>query len=226
MKYSKRLIISFLVTILLALGLVACGPNEGAVSDIISVVSPILPPTAVVDVVDPVQPTTVNQDALTLFAQNCAACHGPIGAGTTVAPPLNSAELRARLNDDAIRATITNGRPGTAMPVWANMLSPAQIDILVDLIRYWPELDDAALVKLQEEAGTAVGPNGMGSGMMGMGMMDWGMMNGHMGWQAVVPPVTPYPGQNPAWEHHGMNGNNGSWQGDGCCGRGMIRPGN
>ena len=76
----------------------------------------------------------------------------------------------------------------------------------------------------EEEAATAVGSNG--SGMMGLGMMGPGIMNGHMDWQDAGPPVTPYPGQNSTWGHQGMNGNNGSWQGDGCCGWGMMRPGN
>jgi len=224
MKYNKQLIVGFLVTILMALALVACGSSDDRLNVATAFTAPPLPTAATVNVVNTTPLNPADHDTLTLFAQNCAACHGPTGAGTTIAPPLNSAELRARLDDDAIRTTISNGRPGTAMPVWGNTLSPAQIDTLVDLIRHWPEMDNAALVQLQEEAATAVGSNG--SGMMGMGMMGPGIMNGHMDWQDAGPPVTPYPGQNSTWGHQGMNGNNGSWQGDGCCGWGMMRPGN
>ncbi len=230
MKFRRQLIIGFIVTLLLmTVGLVACSSNNEPGDKLTTDNSPTLstaPSENATSTDNITQINTTDLDSLTLFAQNCAACHGPTGVGTTIAPSLNSAELRTRLDDDALRDTISNGRPGTAMPVWGNTLSPAQIDVLVDLIRHWPELDDEALAQLQEEVETAVGFNRVGSSMMGIGMMEPDMMNGHMDWQDMVPPITPYPGQNPAWGHHGMNGNNGSWQGDGCCGQGMIRPGN
>ncbi len=225
MKFRKQLIIGFIVTLLLmTVGLVACSRSNQPGDKITTDNSPTLSTASSENAASTdytTQIITTAPNSLTLFAQNCAACHGPTGAGTAIAPPLNSAELRTRLDDDALRDTISNGRPGTAMSVWGNTLSPAQIDALVDLIRHWPELDNEALAQLQEEAETAVGLN-----RMGPGMMESDMMNGHMGWRDVVPPVTPYPGQNSAWEHHGMHGNHGSWQGDGCCGRGMMRSGN
>lgn len=222
MKYSKQLIICFLVTTLLALGMVACDRSDETRNDATAATAPTLPTTVAVNEVKTTQSSTENYDTLTLFAQNCATCHGPTGNGTTIAPPLNSVELRARLDDDAIRTTITSGRPGTAMPAWGNVLSSDQIDALIDLIRHWPELDEGAMAQLQEEAvETTIGP-----GMMGYGTMGNDMMNSHMDRQEMVPSVMSYPGQNPAWGHYSMNSSSGSWQGDSCCGWGMMRPGN
>ena len=200
--------IFFILLLSVILGATACGANPDTTAVVVST-----SPTEQ-GAVSAVQSNTTNRDSLSLYAQNCAACHGPTGAGTTVAPPLNSAELRTRLDAAAIRATISNGRPGTAMPVWGNILSAAQIDALVELIRNWPELDEASLAQLQEEmAKTTAGP----------GMMGQGMMNSHMDWQVEA---TPGPGENPTWGHHGGNGGHGQWQGDTCCGWGMMGPGN
>ncbi|MCB9434855.1 MAG: cytochrome c [Ardenticatenaceae bacterium] len=207
----KQIFLILLLSVIL--GATACGANPDTTAVVVST-----SPTEQ-GAVSAVQSNTTNRDSLSLYAQNCAACHGPTGAGTTVAPPLNSAELRTRLDAAAIRATISNGRPGTAMPVWGNILSAAQIDALVELIRNWPELDEASLAQLQEEmAKTTAGP-----GMMAQDMMGPGMMNSHMDWQVEA---TPGPGENPTWGHHGGNGGHGQWQGDTCCGWGMMGPGN
>lgn len=123
----------------------------------------------------------VPPEAIPLFANNCTACHGPAGEGSTIAPALNSAELRARLDDEAIAATITNGRPGTAMPAWGDQLTGEQINVLVALIRNWDSLDDEQLAQIAEQAddcGSMMGSwmemhPGMGEGghgpMMGAG---------------------------------------------------------
>ena len=87
----------------------------------------------------------IPSEAYTLFAQNCTACHGPAGDGTNIAPPLNRAELRERMDDSEIFDTIQNGRPGTAMPVWGNQLTNEDISALVALIRNWEKLDDTQL---------------------------------------------------------------------------------
>ena len=207
----KQIFLILLLSVIL--GATACGANPDTTAVVVST-----SPTEQ-GAVSAVQSNSTNRDSLSLYAQNCAACHGPTGAGTTVAPPLNSAELRTRLDDDAIRATISNGRPGTAMPVWGNILPAAQIDALVELIRYWPDLDEDSLAQLQEE----IAETTTGSGMMGQGMMGQGMMNSHMDWQVEAPPT---PGENPTWGNHGGNGGHRQRQGDSCCGWGMMRPGN
>lgn len=60
----------------------------------------------------------ISPQAVTLYSQNCAVCHGATGDGTGMAPPLNSPSLRARMTTDALASTIRNGRPGTRMPAW------------------------------------------------------------------------------------------------------------
>ena len=53
-------------------------------------------------------------DTVSLYVQNCAACHGINGEGSPMAPALNSSELRARLDDAGIAETIANGRTADA----------------------------------------------------------------------------------------------------------------
>ena len=124
--------------------------------------------------------TGVPSQAINLFSQNCATCHGPTGEGSFIAPPLNSAELRARLTDEAIAATIRNGRPGTRMPAWGSFLSQNDIASLVTLIRHWDSLSAEQLQQMAQQSGQ----NRFGGGMMGGGMMGGrggGMMGGMMG---------------------------------------------
>ena len=120
-------------------------------------------------------PVEVSPEAINLFATTCAGCHGANGQGSAIAPPLNSPELRARLDDAALTATITNGRPGTQMPAWGNTLSPDEIDSLVTLIRNWDNLSDDQLAQMAQQAAECGPPMG-GMGMMGMGRGMGGMM--------------------------------------------------
>lgn len=206
--------IFFYLLLLVILGATACGAHPDTTAVVVSTSPAETLPSEQEGEITAIQSNTTNRDTVSLYAQNCAACHGPTGAGTTVAPPLNSAELRTRLDDDAIRATISNGRPGTTMPVWGNILPAAQIDALVELIRYWPDLNEDSLAQLQEE----IAETTAGSGINGQGTM-----YNHMDWWVEA---TPVPGENPTSGHHGGNGSHGQWQGDTCCGRGMMRPGN
>jgi cytochrome c oxidase cbb3-type subunit 3 len=66
-----------------------------------------------------------------LFAQNCAACHGPSGEGDRKfgAPNLTDAIWLYGGDADTIRATVTNGRGGV-MPHWGGRLDPATIKML------------------------------------------------------------------------------------------------
>ncbi len=116
----------------------------------------------------------VPPQAISLFSQNCASCHGATGEGSVIAPPLNSAALRARLTDDALAATIRNGRPGTRMPAWGGILNQNDISSLVTLIRHWDSLNAEQLQQMAQQSGQ----NRFG-GMMGRGR--GGMMGGMMG---------------------------------------------
>lgn len=66
-----------------------------------------------------------------LYVQACAACHGAKGAParrdlSTMPPDLSSKEEVARLSPRRIFTAITYGVPGTAMPSYAEALSPEE----------------------------------------------------------------------------------------------------
>ncbi|MDI3275822.1 MAG: c-type cytochrome [Pseudomonas sp.] len=67
-----------------------------------------------------------------LLTQDCGACHGLHLTGG-LGPELTRAALAGKSRDSLI-ATVTQGRPGTAMPGWAPLLSPGDIRWLVDLL--------------------------------------------------------------------------------------------
>jgi mono/diheme cytochrome c family protein len=73
-----------------------------------------------------------------LFAQNCAGCHGADGKD---GPALNLSNpvYLALVGDDALRTTISQGRPGTAMSAFARqaggMLTEQQIGAIVSGMR-------------------------------------------------------------------------------------------
>lgn len=56
-----------------------------------------------------------------LVAEDCGSCHGMTRKGGLGSPLLP--EAMAALSDEAIVATILDGRPGTPMPPWRNLLS-------------------------------------------------------------------------------------------------------
>lgn len=73
-----------------------------------------------------------------LYNQNCAGCHGAQGshgAATDLANP----EYQALIDDDTLRAILSNGEKGTLMPGFGTsaggMLTPQQIDVLVSGMR-------------------------------------------------------------------------------------------
>ena len=70
-----------------------------------------------------------------LFADNCAGCHGTDGSHGA-ARPLNDPLYQALANKDALRQTISSGRPGTPMPAFAKSaggsLTDQQVEVLVD----------------------------------------------------------------------------------------------
>jgi len=65
------------------------------------------------------------------FAQNCAACHGPMGQGNRLqgAPNLTDPIWLYGGDADTIRTTITNARAGV-MPAWDIRLDPVTIRML------------------------------------------------------------------------------------------------
>ncbi|HWF37150.1 MAG TPA: cytochrome c [Candidatus Acidoferrales bacterium] len=81
-----------------------------------------------------------NEEFRTLFAENCAACHGEHGKGGA-ANALDDAVYLAIADDAVIRNAIINGGPGTASPAFGQtaggLLKDEQIATLVKGIRAW-----------------------------------------------------------------------------------------
>ncbi|MCG6575693.1 cytochrome c [Pseudomonas sp. AF32] len=65
-----------------------------------------------------------------LLDQDCGACHGLYLTGG-LGPSLTPQALAGKSRDSLI-ATVTLGRPGSAMPGWAALLGPDDIRWLVD----------------------------------------------------------------------------------------------
>ena len=74
----------------------------------------------------------------TLYAENCAGCHGAQGRGGAAIALADPVYL-AIANDAAIRKVIANGVRGTSMPAFAEsaggMLTDKQIDVITSEIR-------------------------------------------------------------------------------------------
>jgi high-affinity iron transporter len=89
-----------------------------------------------------VSPTVVQTDAETVFAQQCAMCHGESGAGDGTAAvamnlePASFAEptFQESQTDEQLADAIGSGK-GTTMPGYADRLSAEQIGALVSYIR-------------------------------------------------------------------------------------------
>ncbi len=75
--------------------------------------------------------TDTTPEAVTLFAENCASCHGAAGAGLIElgSPNLTDAIWQYGGSADAIRATLRHGRQGQ-MPAWETRLTEADRKIL------------------------------------------------------------------------------------------------
>jgi cbb3-type cytochrome c oxidase subunit III len=78
-------------------------------------------------------------DANSLFAKNCASCHGKDGKAKTFKAKFNHArnltdpEWQAGVTDERLFNSITNGRGH--MPAWGKKLSEANINSLVAYVR-------------------------------------------------------------------------------------------
>ncbi len=89
-------------------------------------------------------------DAMRLYAENCALCHGLQGEGISSTPALNSPALQT-MDKTELFKTIERGRFNTSMPAWSQgdggPLSAYQIDELVNLIQAgdWNATQDRAV---------------------------------------------------------------------------------
>jgi mono/diheme cytochrome c family protein len=76
-----------------------------------------------------------------IFKTNCETCHGPQGhgdgpIGESLDPkPQNLAKLQAAASDDYLFWRVAEGKPGTSMPPWKNILTEEQIWQITAFIR-------------------------------------------------------------------------------------------
>ncbi|HEX9597619.1 MAG TPA: cytochrome c, partial [Anaerolineales bacterium] len=85
----------------------------------------------------------------TLYADNCADCHGGNGEGKR-GPALNSRELLKTTTDETLFNLTRTGVPGTVMPAWGQSFggpfTDEQVRQIVAFIRAWeptaPELTE------------------------------------------------------------------------------------
>lgn len=69
-----------------------------------------------------------------LYAQHCVSCHGAKGEGIN-APALANQSALSHNKDEFIRYAIREGRDGTPMQAWKNLLSAEDIDNLTAFLR-------------------------------------------------------------------------------------------
>ena len=114
-------------------------------------------------------------DAAIFYATTCASCHGPTGGGSAVAPALNREAIRTA-ETGWLTETISNGRPGTAMPAWSvEFGGPLKSDQIADLAAFlqagdWDKAGEMAADQPFQPMGPGMMGRGMGGGMMGSGM--------------------------------------------------------
>jgi mono/diheme cytochrome c family protein len=81
---------------------------------------------------------------MSIYAGNCTICHGINGAGSDLAAPLNTPEIRA--TDTAELARIINdGVPSTMMAGWNGVLDTADVNAVISFLQNWDEIEGEGL---------------------------------------------------------------------------------
>lgn len=86
--------------------------------------------------VSPPAPGPSATDVDELYGAHCAACHGAERQGVSGLAPALSPESLAALGDAEVKGIISDGRAGTPMPAFKELLSSEEIDALIRLIKY------------------------------------------------------------------------------------------
>jgi mono/diheme cytochrome c family protein len=81
---------------------------------------------------------------ISVYAENCAACHAANGGGTAIAPELNTEALRSTPPEE-LSATINNGVSGTLMASWQDTLASTQVEAVISFLRLWDEIEAAGV---------------------------------------------------------------------------------
>jgi mono/diheme cytochrome c family protein len=125
---------------LLLLGLYFSGCNETKnLSEEPSLVTPI---AVAAESKTESEATSGTPSGKTLFAENCATCHGSHGQGNPIMMNkelirLDDAAFLKTLTDEQIETTIREGRG--MMPAFETTFNPAELDALVKYIRTLPQ---------------------------------------------------------------------------------------
>ncbi len=93
-------------------------------------------------------PTNTDYGA-SIFRARCAACHGDEGEGG-IGSRLNSQSFLTAVDDRFFYRSITEGRPGTAMPSWG-FLDAEDIADVISHMRSWQQGPARSLPKRQEK---------------------------------------------------------------------------
>lgn len=81
-------------------------------------------------------------DGAAVYKEVCARCHGPAGVPDTSmvarlgVKPLVSDHVKVELGDAELRQQILKGSANRQMPAFAGALTDAQIDAVVEYVRY------------------------------------------------------------------------------------------
>ena len=102
------------------------------------------PDQATLDNLEFVEGGDILAQGITLYAQECVACHGADGLGTSLAPILNVENVKNQISE-TLERTINNGVAGTLMASWDNSLTDAEIEALVYLLRNWDQVPVGAI---------------------------------------------------------------------------------
>ena len=78
-------------------------------------------------------PAARQAELLHMLRHDCGACHG-LRLDGGLGPPITSAAV-AKYPPEVLVQTILEGRPGTPMPPWKALLSPADVWWMVHVIR-------------------------------------------------------------------------------------------
>lgn len=78
-------------------------------------------------------PTPRQAELLHMLRHDCGSCHG-LRLDGGLGPPLTAAAL-ARYTPRVLERMILEGRPGTPMPPWKSLLSPADVRWMVHALR-------------------------------------------------------------------------------------------
>jgi mono/diheme cytochrome c family protein len=112
-------------------------------------IAPLIPFTAdpdptVLDGLSGIPGGDILIDGITLYAQECVACHGADGLGSSLAPALNDSAVRQKSAEELER-TLLNGIPGTLMASWQSALSEDDVAALVTLMTQWDQVPNGTI---------------------------------------------------------------------------------